>query len=185
MRIGIIFFWILALISLVIFIILRPEFLHPEFLAEKIRENRFSSSVIYFLLIIVLGFFISPNSPVVLAGALVLGDDPFSLIILTMSAIIVTAILIYYFSRFLNIDEFLNRKYSKQYIYIQEKLNKYGFFIISGWSFLPLVSTDIMCYACGVMRIPIGKFLIALTIGETIRICLYVFTASGVVEWLL
>ena len=116
MRIGFIIFWILALISLVIFLILRPEFLHPEFLAEKIRENRFSSSVIYFLLIIVLGFFIIPNSPVVLTGALVLGDDPFSLIILTMSAIILTATLIYYFSRFLNIEEFLHRKYAKQYI---------------------------------------------------------------------
>ena len=81
MRKGFLIFWILALISLILFLILRPEFLNPEFLAEKIRENRISSSVIYFLLIILFGFFIIPNSPLVLAGALVLGDDPFSLII--------------------------------------------------------------------------------------------------------
>ncbi len=183
MRKGFLAFWLIALVSLIIFLILRPEFLNPEFLAEKIRENRFSSSVIYFLLIILLGFFIIPNSPLVLAGALVLGDDPFSLIILTLSGIILTAVLIYYFSRFLHIEEFLNRKYKKEYDYIQHKLDKYGFFIISGWSFLPLVSTDIMCYTCGVMRIPIGKFLIALSIGETIRVCLYVFTAGEVVGW--
>ena len=182
MRKGVFAAWVAGIILLAVVLIWNREYLNPSLLAELIREYKISSSVIYFFTIIVLEFFIIPTSPLVLAGALIFSEDPFSFIIVTMTAILAASVLIYYFAQFVNLEEWLNRKYPKQFLYIQSKLNQYGFWIISGWSFLPLVSTSLICYTSGVIRYPVLKFLLALFIGETIRICLYTFTASGVVE---
>lgn len=182
MRKGVFAAWVAGILILIVVLIWNREYLDPGKLADLIRENKISSSVIYFFTLIILEFFIIPTSPLVLAGALIFSDDPFSFIIVTMTAIVTSAFLIYYFARFMNLEEWLNKKYRKQFIYIQTQLNKYGFWIISGWSFLPLVSTSLICYTSGVLRYPILKFLLALIIGETIRISLYTFTASGVVD---
>lgn len=182
MRKGVFAAWVAGIILLAVVLIWNREYLNPSLLAELIREYKISSSFIYFFTIIVLEFFIIPTSPLVLAGALIFSEDPFSFIIVTMTAILAASVLIYYFAQFVNLEEWLNRKYPKQFLYIQSKLNQYGFWIISGWSFLPLVSTSLICYTSGVIRYPVLKFLLALFIGETIRICLYTFTASGVVE---
>lgn len=182
MRKGVFVTWVAGIIIVATVLIWNREYFDPTRLANLIREYKISSSVIYFFTIIVLEFFMIPTSPLVLAGALIFSDDPFSFIIVTMAAIITSAILIYYFAQYMNLEEWLNKKFQKQFKYIQTKLNRYGFLIISGWSFLPLVSTGLICYTVGVLRYPLAKFLLALFIGETIRICLYTFTASGVVE---
>lgn len=184
MRKGILLIWLLLLITLVIFLIANPKWFSPEFLAQVIQEYPYYSAVIYFLLIILLGFFIIPNSPLVLAGAIVLGDHPLALILLTMSGILTTAILIYYFSIFMNIESYIREKHEKKFLYVKTKLDKYGFFIITGWSFLPLVSTDIICYTAGILRLSLPRFLLALTIGETIRIVLYLLTVNELMKFL-
>lgn len=178
MRKGILILWLSILVAIILFLVFNPKWFSPEFLAEVIREYPYYSAVIYFLLIILLGFFIIPNSPLVLAGAIVLGEDPAALILLTMSGILTTAILIYYFSIFMNIESYIRERHEKKFLYVKTKLDRYGFFIITGWSFLPLVSTDIICYTAGILRLSLPRFLLALTIGETIRIILYLLTVQ-------
>jgi uncharacterized membrane protein YdjX (TVP38/TMEM64 family) len=182
MRKGVFAAWVAGILILAVILVWNREYLNPSLLANLIRENKISASVIYFFAMIVLEFFIIPTSPLVLSGAIIFSDDPFSFIIVTMVAILTASVLIYYFAQFVNLEEWLNKKYPKQFLYIQTKLNQYGFWIISGWSFLPLVSTSLICYTSGVIRYSFLKFITALFIGETIRICLYTFTASGVME---
>ena len=49
---------------------------------------------------------------------------------------------------------------------LKRAIEKYGVYIISFWSFFPILPVDVACYIAGTVRLPFIKYIIALTIGE-------------------
>ncbi len=72
--------------------------------------------------------------------------------------------MVYFFSREMGFDTVImtNKSYEKTH----NLLEKYGFPFVMFWSFLPVVPTDLICYAAGVLRMNYLKFIIAVVIGE-------------------
>jgi uncharacterized membrane protein YdjX (TVP38/TMEM64 family) len=54
-------------------------------------------------------------------------------------------------------------------------LERYELPIIIGWSFFPLVPTDLICYVCGTLRVNFWKCLLGVTIGESAICAAYIF----------
>jgi uncharacterized membrane protein YdjX (TVP38/TMEM64 family) len=54
--------------------------------------------------------------------------------------------------------------------------------IVTAWSFLPIVPTDLICYVCGVMKIPFGRFMAGVLIGEGAICAIYIFAGHGLLE---
>lgn len=49
---------------------------------------------------------------------------------------------------------------------IQNAIERYGFYAVFLWSFVPIVPTDLISYVAGIVRMSFWKFVLALTIGE-------------------
>ena len=61
---------------------------------------------------------------------------------------------------------------------------RYSFWIVIGWSFFPLVPTDLICYVAGIAKMSYKKLVAAVVIGELPLVTFYVFAGVELGEWL-
>ncbi len=79
-------------------------------------------------------------------------------------------------------DEVLRRKHGHQIDRVQRLLERYGFPIIVGWAFFPLLPTDLICYVSGVVRVRITTVLGGIAIGEGAVCAVYIFLGDSLLR---
>ena len=122
-----------------------------------------------------------PVTPLIILGLLFF--KPLPLYVLTMLGITVSSISVYYLSGFMNLDTILDNKYKKQVTKTKLALKKSELPIIISWSAFPFLPTDIICYACGALRIDIKKLVLGVLIGEGITSGLYIFLGHYLLQY--
>ncbi|GAB4407825.1 MAG: TVP38/TMEM64 family protein [Microscillaceae bacterium] len=142
--------------------------------------------LVYFLLCVGRGIFLLPSTPFILAGTVIFAQNLWLLFFLSLLAILISAGLIYKFSEHLGLKNYFEKHYARQITYIQEKINTpVGFWFLAGWSFFPLVPTDLMCYVAGTVRMRFAYFLGAVSLGEAPLVWLSIFWIAQIgQEWL-
>lgn len=163
--------WVLLIATAIALYLIYPE----EFTAEGIQHwiQQFNEAAIFIYLIISIarGIFFVPSTPFVLAGALLFPYQLWLVFIISMLGILSSGIFIYYAAQFLD----FGNKHADKVGRIKEKIRKYGFWIVLGWSFFPIVPTDLVCYVAGRTKMNFWKYISALFIGEAILIALYLY----------
>ena len=154
-------------------------FLHPQqFTANEITIflQQFNAQIIivYFIVSVIRGFTLIPSTPFVLAGAIILPQQPFLALFISVLSISFSATMIYYFADYLNLGNRIEKVYPLHKI--KQALNKpKGVFAIFLWSLFPVVPTDIICYAAGAVKMNYFKFITAVVLGELLICALYIF----------
>jgi uncharacterized membrane protein YdjX (TVP38/TMEM64 family) len=136
----------------------------------------------YIALGAVRGFTLVPSTTLVLAAVPFLPPGP--LLVCTLIGIMISSASIYYFSAALKIDERVAKKHPEKIARLTTLVNRYEMPIIIGWSFFPLVPTDLICYVCGVLRVRFWKFLIGVTIGEGAICAIYIYGGDQILRWM-
>ncbi len=155
-------------------------FFQSDVLEHGIRQA-FGFSVwfgyaLYLLLGCLRGFTLIPATPLMVLGLLFFAPGP--LWVLTMIGILVSAASVYYFSDFLQLDDYFERHHASRVLRVKSVLQKHELPIIIAWSFAPPLSTDIICYVCGTLEVDFKKFLLGIFIGEGAVCALYIFGAQ-------
>ncbi|MEO5923935.1 MAG: VTT domain-containing protein [Bryobacteraceae bacterium] len=127
----------------------------------------------YLLLGCVRGFTLMPLTILVGFGMLFL--KPVPLFILSMLGTLVSSAAIYHFASVFKLYERFERNHQKHVDSLERGMKKYELPIIVGWSFFPLLPTDVVCYVSGIMRLSLTKLLIGMLIGEGVCCALYIF----------
>jgi uncharacterized membrane protein YdjX (TVP38/TMEM64 family) len=153
-----------------------PETINLLFLEDLSEKYHYIALCIYFLLLSVRGLTLIPSTPLLLAGVLLF--DPLEIFVVSLAGILVSSTIVYYFSKYLGLAAYFETRYGK---YVQKI--KYGLAdnelpIIVGWSFFPLVPTDLIVYAGSTLRIHIFKCLLGVFVGEAVLNALYIFSAN-------
>lgn len=170
----------LALLAWVIAIYLRhPDRFSAEYLAGVLREFRGGLIIGYLLMHILRAFTLLPSTPLVIAGVLLFPEQPALVLAISMAGILLSSMLIYYFSDFLGFDEFLDRHHPKKMEAIHRRLNHpLAVLFVAAWAFFPAVPTDLVCYAAGSVRMPFWKFITGVFIGELVLCALYIYAGT-------
>lgn len=155
---------------------------------QKELSSIFGSSlvlgyIVYFIAGSLRGFTLIPITYFIIVGVLLL--PPVPLYILTMLTVIVSSVCIYYFSEYLNFDEYFEKKHPKQISQIRNFLVKNELPVVIGWSFMPFLPTDLICYVCGAMEIDIKKFILGVVVGEGISCAIYIFLGKEIISMFL
>lgn len=173
--------WLLALV-----LALSVYFFDNSFLESKINLLFGSSIVLAYIFYLVLsclrGFFLIPVTYFIIAGIIIF--PPLPLYILTMIGVMVSSVSVYYFSEYLDLDKYFKDKYEKQINKLKEIITKNELPIVTAWSFFPFLPTDLMCYVCGSLEIPIKKFLFGVLLGEGIACYLYIFLGKELFNYI-
>lgn len=55
--------------------------------------------------------------------------------------------------------------------------------VVIGWSFFPLVPTDIICYVCGILEVNYKKFIFGVLVDEGITSGIYIFAGASLFNY--
>lgn len=173
--------WILLILS-----VLYLHFFHPAFFQSQLR-SAFGLSIYFgYALFLILGslrgFSLIPVTYLIVLGLLFF--NPLPLFILTMIGILISSASIYYFSEFLHLGSFFEKRYPKQIVRLKTAFAKNELPIIISWSFFPFLPTDLICYVAGSLRVDLRKLVLGVFIGEGITSGLYIFFGNELIRYL-
>ena len=107
---------------------------------------------------------------------------PLPLFALTLVGILVSSASIYAFAGSLRLGEYFERKHAEKAARVRAALGRNPTTIVTAWSFLPIVPTDLICYVCGVMKISFSRFLAGVLIGEGAICAIYIFAGHELLD---
>jgi len=171
--------WILLIIGGITAYLFFPEKINLLFL-EDFSEEYYLALGVYFLLLSVRGLTMIPSSPLLLAGILIF--DPVELFIVNMAGILTSSTIVYYFSRYLGFAAYFETRYGKYVQKIKHGLEDKELPIIVGWSFFPLVPTDLIVYVGSMLGVHIFKCLLGVFVGEAVLNAFYILSTNMILQ---
>lgn len=166
-------------------LLLFPDWLNRESIAGFLDGLGALALFVYVALSLTRAALMIPCTPFVLAGGIAFPELLLLVWVISLAGVVVGAFLVYSFPSFGKYDEFLENKYPEKIALLNRQIHgPWSFWIIAGWSFFPLVPTDLICYVSGVVKLRFRKLITALLVGEVPLVTAYVYLGAGIGEWL-
>ena len=177
------YLWIAIVVALGFLFVFKNSFFNPVHLSEWIGEYGTHIWAMYILVSFVRGFFLIPSTPFVLLGIVLFPQAPFQVLAVSMSGVVFSASLLYFFSDSIGFSAFLEKEYPKQSSWMREKLSgKRQLAFIYAWSIFPPVPTDLICYVTGIIKVRYWIMILGVFMGELTLNTLYVIMGQRILE---
>ncbi len=161
--------WVVAIIAMLVFLIQNPEMLKPQNIKDFLESFNAELWMLFILANIIRGFFLFPNSPLLIAGAFIFPHQLWEVFWVSMAGVMFTAIVMYYFAEYLGVGKYLEEKHPKQILKWEERLQRpEAVFIVLLWVMLPFTPTDLVYYVAGSIRMKLRHLLLGVFVGEVI-----------------
>lgn len=171
--------WLLLIAAGLVLYFIHPEWFTRENISAFVQQYEDKMLLVYLCISVGRGLFLIPSTPFVLAGGILFPENPWMVLIISMAGVMAGSSFIFYFTEFLGVDKVLEKRFAHKMERTRRGMDKYGFWIVIGWSFFPLVPTDLIAYMAGVTRMPSWKFLPGVFLGELPIVAVYVFTGQA------
>jgi uncharacterized membrane protein YdjX (TVP38/TMEM64 family) len=168
------FIWIGVIVVTLILYVAKPDLFDIGFLRENVSNHKVPVLLLYLTILTFIGLTVIPSTPFAVAGVLLF--PPVTAYIINLIGIITSSIVVYYFTKYLRLDVWLDSKYPARIEKIKKALLKKELPIIAGWSFFPLVPTDLIIYVSSTLNIPFWKCALGVLIGEGSLNAFYIFS---------
>ena len=176
--------WIVAVVFFGFLFIFKNQYFDTEFLSAWMQQYGDKVLIIYIAISFIRGFFLIPSTPFVLLGIVLYPTQPLLVLAVSMSGVVFSATLLYFYSDNIGFSDYLEAKYPKQSQWMQEKLGgKYRLAFIYGWSIFPPVPTDLICYVAGILKVKYWVMILGVFLGELTLNTIYVSIGPSVVEF--
>ena len=166
--------WITLVVGTIVLYLFNRDLFDISFLKEYVSDHKFLVVSIYLIILTFIGLTIIPSTPFAVAGVLLF--PPLTAYIINLIGIITSSVIVYYFTKYLRLDSWLESKYPAQIEKIKKALHNKELPIIAGWSFFPVVPTDLIIYVSSTLNIPFWKCVIGVIIGEGTLNAFYIFS---------
>lgn len=177
--------WLVLVAVVLGLLLLYPDWLNRDSIANYLEGLGSMALVVYIVISLLRGILMIPSTPFVLAGAIAFPDMPLIILLISVAGVVAGAFLVYSFPSFGSYDEYLEAKYPSKIALLRERLHgRWSFWIITGWSFFPLVPTDLICYVAGMVGLRFRRLVAPVMAGEVPLVAIYVFLGVGIGEWL-
>jgi len=163
----------IVFITMILYYVNRDLF-DISFLRKYVSDHKGLVLCLYLFILTFIGLTFIPSTPFAVAGVLLF--PPMEAYLINLTGIITSSIVVYYFTKYLRLDVWLESKYPVQIEKIKKALQKKELPIIAGWSFFPVVPTDLIIYASSSLKIPYWKCAVGIIIGEGTLNAFYIFS---------
>ncbi len=168
--------WIGAIVLLLILYFINREWFDISFLKSFVDDHKYAVIAVYLTILTLIGLTFIPSTPFAMAGLLFF--PAIEAYVINMIGIITSTALVYYFTRYLGLDKWIEAKYPTQIEKTRKALTNKELPIIIAWSFFPVVPTDLIIYVGSSLRISYLKCVIGVLIGEGVLNALYIFSVD-------
>ena len=169
--------WVLMVSVVLTLYFMNRDSIDVDWIRGVVHDNRFLIIPFYLLLLSLLGLTFIPSTPFAIAGVFLF--DPTFAYSLNLVGIITSSTIVYHFASFLGLREAFEGKYPKQIEKVRNALDRKELPIIIGWSFFPVVPTDLIIYVASTLKIPLWKCLLGVLVGEGALNAFYIFSVNA------
>ncbi len=166
--------WLGCVATLLLLYFTKREWFDLLFLRDIVAQHAVLARGGYLLLLSLLGLTFLPSTPFAISGVLMF--SPGEAYTLNLIGILTSSTLIYYFARYLGLDAAFEARFPDSTKKVRAALQRKEFPIIVGWSFFPVVPTDVIIYVSSTLKIPYWKCLLGVLIGEGALNACYIFS---------
>lgn len=178
--------WLASLAAILGVYLIHPARFSAENIAKTLQGAGHQIALLLLVVSVIRAFFLIPSTPFVLAGGLLLPDRPWTVLSISMAGIILSATLLYFFSEWLGFRDYFRRLPGSTFDKLESALKgRFGFLYLVLWAFFPFAPTDAACYVAGMTRMPFGKFLAGIGLGELIICSFYVLAGQSIWQFVL
>ena len=171
--------WLLVLGLVLAFYATHVDEFTPGQIAADLQQFEHGLLLLYLLASVTRALVLIPSTPFVLAGCLLFPGRPGLVLAISLGGIALSATLIYHFAGLLGLDEWFETRHPDQSRRMLQWLSgPWGFWALVGWSFFPLAPTDLACYLAGSLKLPFGRYLAAVCLGELLVCAGYVYLSQ-------
>lgn len=174
--------WVILLVTSLTLYFCFPQYFSAKYFKENLNYNATIILWCYVLFTCVRSIFFIPSTAVLILGIALYPDSFAFLLYINMLGILIGAILLYLAGNYFTPEQFFSEKKIKSLPKIKDKINTHGFGIVLGWSFFPLVPTDLICFVSGATRMNFFKFITAMFLGELVLVTIYLWTGKGIID---
>jgi len=168
------FIWLTVILVTLILYFINRDFFDITFLKNYVDDHKALVVSLYLIILTFIGLTFIPSTPFAVAGVLLF--PPMEAYIINLVGIITSSLVVYYFTQYLRLDVWLESKYPVQIEKVKKALRKKELPIIAGWSFFPVVPTDLIIYVSSTLNIAYWKCAVGIIIGEGTLNALYIFS---------
>lgn len=170
------YLWIAIIVIVLILYYFNKDWFDLSFLERLAEDHKVLVVLLYFLILTFIGLTFIPSTPFALAGLLLF--PAYEAYIINLICIVSSSAIVYYFTKYLRLDKWIEAKYPSQIKKTKRALKKKELPIITAWSFFPVVPTDLIIYVSSSLKIPYWKCVIGVLIGEGALNALYIFSVD-------
>lgn len=181
LRRAFLFLWVGAVLGALYLYVAHREWLQATLVAALDRPPAIAW-LVFLALGAARGFTLIPSTALVLAALPFF--PPATLLALTLGGIVISSTSLYFFSGALGLNDLFETRHRAQIDRVKSMLVRHEVAIIIGWSFFPIVPTDLICYVCGVLRVNFWKFIASVTAGEGAICAIYIYAGDQMLHWL-
>lgn len=177
--------WLGVIATCLVAYIIDPGAFSSENIAVFLSRFHGEIWLVYILISTLRGFTLLPSTPLVIAGTILFPSQPFTVLIVSVTGILLSSTMIYFFADRLGFRRFFEKHGTGRLDKIRARLeHRTGVAFVALWSFFPLVPTDLVCYVAGIVRMRYVKFIAAIFAGELVLCSLYIFLGNIIVGFL-
>ena len=167
-------FWLALTAGLSALYIARPDLIEPSNLVALLRQSGPLVLVGYVVVSLARPVTLIPGTVLIVVGTLLFPDRYWTVFAISLGCVVASSGLVYWFFDFLGLSRLFERKHAERIRWLEAQMARRGFWIVAGWSLFPFVPTDVVCYVAGSLRMPFGRFLVALALGKVPLVAFYV-----------
>ena len=176
--------WLLSIVALMAAYIFFPEKFTVEYIISFVQSFKTEILVVYIAVSLIRGFFLIPSTIFVIAGSVLFPDQSILVLAISMIGVLFSATALYFFADSIGFSEILEEKYPQQVTSWKARLNRPGStWFVLGWSFFPLVPTDIICYVAGIVKLPFRYMILGVFVGEAVLNIGYIYFGSNITNY--
>ncbi|MXY23208.1 MAG: TVP38/TMEM64 family protein [Acidobacteria bacterium] len=167
-------FWLVVTVGLSGLYAVRPDLIEPSNLVALFRQSGPLVLVGYVVVSLARPVTLIPGTVLVVVGTLLFPDRYWTVFAISLGCVVASSGLVYWFFDFLGLSELFERKHAERIRWLEAQMARRGFWIVAGWSLFPIIPTDVICYVAGSLRMPFGRFLVAVALGKLPLVAFYV-----------
>jgi len=171
--------WAAAVLAVLGWYLLHPDHFTAERFEAVLRGWGPWAFAGFVVASLVRGILLIPSTPVVIAGGAFFPEALPAVLVISMLGIVGSASLLYRFPGFAGYDRVLEAKYPEKLARVRARLEGPGaMWFVAGWAFFPVVPTDLICYAAGLVRMPYRRMITGIIIGELPLVTAYILLGT-------
>lgn len=177
--------WVAVVVAIFGLYLARPELFTADEVQRILRGWGPWAFPGFVLLSMLRGPLLIPSTPVVIAGGAFFPEAIPAVLVVSMLGILASATLLYRFPGFAGYDSLLAARHPEKLADLQRRLSGPGaMWLVAGWAFFPVVPTDLICYAAGLVRMPYRRMILGIVIGELPLVTAYILLGTGLLQLL-